>query len=107
MNDPVKRAEFERKKAEAEAAAKKAEAEAKLASLPKRVKGGAMASSWEGTEGVLRSDKCTAEDPMMSIPCEKCSRKSLDKGQDLRSVQLQGADRGVQGSRWRDALLQG
>lgn len=81
MNDPVKRAEFERKKAEAEAAAKKAEAEAKLASLPKRVKGGAVGIFLGGTtKEYYGLDKCTAEDPMMSIPCEKMLAEIVDKG---------------------------
>lgn len=81
MNDPVKRAELEKKKAEAEAARLKAEAEAALASLPKRQKGGAIPIFLGGTtKEVFGLDKCTAENPMMAISCEKMLADIVDKG---------------------------
>ena len=81
MNDPVKRAELEKKKAEAEAARIKAEAEAKLAALPKRSKGGAVGIFLGGTTKEFYGlDKCTAESPMLAISCEKMLAEILDKG---------------------------
>ena len=81
MNDPVKRAELEKKKAEAEAARLKAEAEAKLAALPKRSKGGAVPLFLGGTtKEYYGLDKCNKENPYLCIPCEKMLAEILDKG---------------------------
>jgi len=81
MNDPVKRAELERKKAEAEAAQKKAEAEAALAALPKRSKGGAVGIFLGGTtKEYYGLDQCTPENPYLCIPVEKILAEITDKG---------------------------
>jgi len=84
MNDPVKRAELERKKAEAEAAKKKAEAEAALAALPKRSKGGAVGIFLGGTtKEYYGLDKCTdlkGGMPYLCIPVEKMLAEISDKG---------------------------
>jgi len=72
MKDPAKRAEFERKKAEAEA---------KIAALPKRVKGGAVGLFLGGTTreyyGLL---VCTEENPYLLIPKSKMLAEITDKG---------------------------
>jgi len=81
MNDPVKRAEFERKKKEAEEAAIKAEAEAKLAALPKRSKGGAVGLFLGGTTREYYGlQNCTKKDPYLLIAKAKILAEITDKG---------------------------
>jgi len=77
------RAEAEAKaKAEAEAAAAaKAEAEAKLASLPKRPKGGAVGLFLGATSKTYFGiDACTKESPYVMVPADKMVGEIKEKG---------------------------